>query len=92
MAQGAFGTYFFFTRQVSALNSRFDHFEQLLAAPLPAPVDTHAPMPQPGKKHGQNSRQAMDFTRKRLDRDEARVPQNHSLDGGLSSNTTKAPP
>ncbi|ADW71529.1 hypothetical protein AciX9_4599 (plasmid) [Granulicella tundricola MP5ACTX9] len=32
-ALGAFGTYFFFTRQVSALNSRFDHFEQLLAAP-----------------------------------------------------------
>ena len=53
-ALGAFGTYFFFTRQVSALNSRFDHFEQLLAAPLPAPADTHVATPQPGKKHGQH--------------------------------------
>ncbi len=53
-ALGAFGTYFFFTRQVSALNSRFDHFEQLLAAPLPPAADTHAPMPQAGKKHGQH--------------------------------------
>ena len=53
-ALGAFGSYFFFTRQVSALNSRFDHFEQLLAAPLPAPADTHATPPQAGKKHGQH--------------------------------------
>jgi len=53
-ALGAFGTYFFFTRQVSALNSRFDHFEQILAAPAPAPSDIHAPMPQAGKKHGQH--------------------------------------
>ena len=53
-ALGAFGTYFFFTRQVSALNSRFDHLEQLLVTPPPAPADTHAPNPQPGKKHGQH--------------------------------------
>ena len=53
-ALGAFGTYFFFTRQVSALNSRFDHLEQMLITPLPAPADTHAPMPQTGKKHGQH--------------------------------------
>ena len=53
-ALGAFGTYFFFTRQVSALNSRFDPFEQLLAAPLPAPADAHVPTLQPGKKHGQH--------------------------------------
>ena len=53
-ALGAFGTYFFFTRQVSALNSRFDHLEQMLVTPLPAPADTHAPMPGAGKKHGQH--------------------------------------
>jgi hypothetical protein len=53
-ALGAFGTYFFFTRQVSALNSRFDHLEQMLVTPLPAPADTHTPMPQAGKKHGQH--------------------------------------
>jgi hypothetical protein len=53
-ALGAFGTYFFFTRQVSALNSRFDHLEQMLVTPLPAPADTHAPPPQTGKKHGQH--------------------------------------
>jgi hypothetical protein len=53
-ALGAFGTYFFFTRQVSALNSRFDHFEQMLAAPLPAPAGTQTPPPQTGKKHGQH--------------------------------------
>ncbi len=53
-ALGAFGTYFFFTRQVSALNSRFDHLEQMLVTPLPAPADTHAPIPQAGKKHGQH--------------------------------------
>jgi hypothetical protein len=51
---GSFGTYFFFTRQVSALNDRFDHFEQMLVAPSPAPADTHAPTPQAGKKHGQH--------------------------------------
>ena len=32
-ALGAFGTFFFFTRQVSTLNSRFDHLEQLLVTP-----------------------------------------------------------
>jgi hypothetical protein len=52
-ALGAFGTYFFFTRQVSALNSRFDHLEQMLVTPPPA-ADTHAPPPQAGKKHGQH--------------------------------------
>jgi hypothetical protein len=46
--------YSFFTRQVSALNSRFDHLEQMLVTPLPAAVDTHAPIPQTGKKHGQH--------------------------------------
>jgi hypothetical protein len=53
-ALGAFGTYFFFTRQVSALNDRFDHFEQLLVTPVPAATDPHAPPPQAGKKHGQH--------------------------------------
>ncbi len=41
-ALGAFGTYFFFTRQVSALNSRFDHLEQLLVAP---PCSSRHPRP-----------------------------------------------
>ena len=53
-ALGAFGSYFFFTRQVSALNDRFDHLQQMLVAPPPAAVDTHAPIPQPAKKHGQH--------------------------------------
>jgi len=53
-ALGAFGSYYFFYRQVSALNDRFDHLQQLLLAPLPAPADTHAPIPQAGKKHGQH--------------------------------------
>ena len=53
-ALGAFGTYFFFTRQVSALNSRFDHLQELLLAPVPAPADAHVPTPQAGKKHGQH--------------------------------------
>ena len=53
-ALGAFGTYFFFTRQVSALNSRFDHLEQMLVTPPPTAVDAHAPIPQAGKKHGQH--------------------------------------
>jgi hypothetical protein len=52
-ALGSFGSYFFFTRQVSALNDRFDHLQQLLVAPVPAAADTHAPAPQAGKKHGQ---------------------------------------
>ncbi len=53
-ALGAFGSYFFFIRQVSALNDRFDHFQQLLAAPAPASADTQAPPPQTKKKHGQH--------------------------------------
>ena len=32
-ALGAFGTYFFFTRQVSSLNDRFDRLEQMLVTP-----------------------------------------------------------
>jgi hypothetical protein len=51
-ALGAFGSYFFFTRQVSALNDRFDHLQQLLLTP-PAATDNPAP-PQAGKKHGQH--------------------------------------
>jgi hypothetical protein len=51
---GSFGTYFFFTRQVSALNDRFDHFEQILAAPPSAATGIQAPPPQTGKKHGQH--------------------------------------
>ncbi len=51
---GVFGSYFFFTRQVAALNSRFEHLEQMLVAPPPAAADTHTPPPQAGKKHGQH--------------------------------------
>ncbi len=54
MALGAFGGYFFFARQVAALNDRFDHLQQLLLTPVPAAADTHAPPPQTGKKHGQH--------------------------------------
>ncbi len=53
-ALGAFGTYYFFTRQVSALNDRFDHLQQLLVAPAPASTNTPAPSPQTKKKHGQH--------------------------------------
>ncbi len=53
-ALGAFGTYYFFTRQVSALNDRFDHLQQLLLTPLPAAADIQAPLPQTKKKHGQH--------------------------------------
>ena len=53
-ALGAFGTHFFFTRQVSTLNSRFDQLQQFLVAPPSAPADPHAPPPQGGKKHGQH--------------------------------------
>lgn len=53
-ALGAFGTYYFFTRQVSALNDRFDHLQQLLVAPAPASANTPAPPPQTRKKHGQH--------------------------------------
>ena len=51
---GAFGTYFFFTRQVTALNDRFDHLQQLLVAAAPASPDTQAPSPQSKKKHVQH--------------------------------------
>ena len=52
---GSFGTYFFFTRQVSALNDRFDHLQQLLVAPAPASADIQTPPPpQNKKKHGQH--------------------------------------
>ena len=53
-ALGAFGTYFFFTRQVSALNSRFDQLQQQVIAPAPASTDTQAPPSQTKKKHGQH--------------------------------------
>ena len=52
-ALGAFGSYFFFTRQVSALNDRFEHLQQLLLTP-PATTDTQAPPLKDGKKHGQH--------------------------------------
>ena len=52
-ALGAFGSYFFFTRQVSALNNRFEHLQQLLLTP-PAATDTQAPPLKDGKKHGQH--------------------------------------
>jgi hypothetical protein len=52
MALGGGAAYFFFARQVAALNDRFDYLQHLLLAPTPAPVDTHAT--QPGKKHGQH--------------------------------------
>ena len=49
LAIGTFGTYFFFTRQVAALNDRLDEMQQRLTAP--APVPTPAQPPQL-KKHG----------------------------------------
>ena len=48
---GGIGNYFFFTRQVSALNDRFDHLQQLLLAPPPASTDVPAPPSQTDKKH-----------------------------------------
>ena len=48
-AGGAFGTYFFFTRQVAALNDRFDEVQQRLLAPVPVPAPAQPPQP---KKHG----------------------------------------
>jgi hypothetical protein len=54
MALGGGVAYYFFARQVSALNDRFDHLEQLLLTPPPAAADTHVPPPQTGKKHGQH--------------------------------------
>ena len=54
MALGGGAAYFFFARQVAALNDRFDYLQHLLLMPVPAATDTHAPMPQAGKKHGQH--------------------------------------
>ena len=54
MALGGGAAYFFFARQVAALNDRFDYLQHLLLAPTPAAADTPATMPQPGKKHGQH--------------------------------------
>jgi hypothetical protein len=54
MALGGGAAYFFFARQVAALNDRFDYLQHLLLTPTPAAADTHAPMPQAGKKHGQH--------------------------------------
>jgi hypothetical protein len=51
---GSFGTYFFFTRQVSALNDRFDNLQKI-EVPVPVPADTRVPPPkQTGKKPGQH--------------------------------------
>jgi hypothetical protein len=52
MALGGGGAYFFFARQVSALNDRFDYLQHLLLAPSPTPAATQAPSPQTGKKPG----------------------------------------
>ena len=55
MALGGGVAYFFFARQVSALNDRFDYLQHLLLAPTPVPADTHVPPPKPnGKKPGQH--------------------------------------
>ena len=48
-ALGGVGNYFLFTRQVSALNDRFDHLQQLLLTPAPASADLQ-PTPQQTKK------------------------------------------
>jgi hypothetical protein len=53
MALGAGAAYFFFARQVSALNDRFDYLQHLLLTPTPAAADTHIPPPKStGKKPG----------------------------------------
>jgi hypothetical protein len=54
IALGAFGTYYFFIRQVSALNDRFEYLQQLLVTPAPALTGTQTPPPQTKKKHGQH--------------------------------------
>ena len=49
---GAFGTYFFFTREVGKLRDQIETMQQQVApapAPVPAPA---APPPQTKKKHG----------------------------------------
>ena len=48
---GAFGTYFFFTRQVGAVNDRLDELRQQLLAPPSAPAPAPAALPPPKKKH-----------------------------------------
>ncbi len=52
MALGGGAAYFFFARQVSALNDRFDYLQHLLLAPTPAAADTHTPPKPTGKKPG----------------------------------------
>ena len=55
MALGGGAAYFFFARQVLALNDRFDYLQYLLLTPTPAAADTHIPPPKPtGKKPGQH--------------------------------------
>jgi hypothetical protein len=54
MALGGGVAYFFFARQVSALNDRFDYLQHLLLTPTPAAADTHVPPPKTGKKPGQH--------------------------------------
>jgi hypothetical protein len=55
MVLGGGGVYYFFARQVSALNDRFDYLQHLLLTPTPAATDTHVPPPkQTGKKPGQH--------------------------------------
>jgi hypothetical protein len=54
MALGGGGAYFFFARQVAALNDRLDYLQHLLLTPTPATEGTQTPPPQTGKKHGQH--------------------------------------
>jgi hypothetical protein len=52
MALGGGGAYYFFDRQVAALNDRFDNLQKI-EVPVPVPADTHGTPPkQPGKKPG----------------------------------------
>jgi hypothetical protein len=54
MALGGGGAYYFFARQVAALNDRFDYLQHLLLTPTPAAADTHAQPKPTGKKPGQH--------------------------------------
>ena len=55
LAIGVSGTYFFFTRQVAALNDRLDEVQQRLVAPTPVPASVPAKPPQDsGKKHAKH--------------------------------------
>ena len=67
-ALGAFGTYFFFTRQVSALNSRFDHLQELLLTPVPAPADTPHHAAADREEAWAALKAGYGFERKRLER------------------------